>query len=93
MYDGATADDFPGPHGNGSWHAWDIRGWLNRMVWDYLRFQDWTTYNKTKPNPKSNRWGMRDSVSRQHNIAEQNNYMLRKLCEAAKIDLSGMPGQ
>lgn len=92
LYDGATADDFPGPNGQGAWQAWDIRGWLNRAVWDLLRFQDWTTYTKQQPNPKSNRWGLRDQVSRQHLLAEQNNFMLRKLCEATKIDLKGMPG-
>ena len=31
-------------------------------------------------------------MSRQHLLAEQNNFMLRKLCEATKIDLKGMPG-
>jgi hypothetical protein len=92
MYDGATADDFPGPTGAGSWQAWDMRGWLNRLTWDLLRFQDWTKYGKSMPNPKSNRWGFRDSVTRQHCIAEQNNYMLRKICAQLKIDITGIPG-
>jgi hypothetical protein len=85
MYDGATKSEA----GFDAWWAWDIRGWLNRLTWDLLRFQKPANYkdgNVGKP------WGLRDSVSRQQLVAEQNLFVLRKLAEANKIDLTGMPG-
>ena len=90
VYEGASKNLFPWAQlNNGGWHAWDLRGWVRQLVWDLLRFQ--------KPSDKAKGevdvpWGLRDSVTRQHLVAEQNNWMLQKLCEANDIDLDEMPG-
>jgi hypothetical protein len=59
----------------------DLRGMIKYLSWDFTRFQK----------VLGTAWGMRDSITRQHLLAEQNNFMLRKLCEASKIDLKDMP--
>lgn len=63
--------------------VFDLRGMIKYITWDLLRFQ----------NVLGNPWGLRDSVTRQHLLAEQNNFMLRKLCEANGIDLKEMPAE
>ncbi|MDR3662035.1 MAG: hypothetical protein P4L86_16910 [Mycobacterium sp.] len=90
IYDGADRADFPWAKlPNGGWWAWDLRGSILTFTHDLLRFQkptDHATDDPTKP------VGLRDSVSRQHLLTEQNNFMLRKLCAGMHIDLTGMPG-
>lgn len=66
----------------------DLRAMIKYITWDLLRFQKPANF---KDGSTTRAVGLRDSVSRQALVAEQNNYMLRKLCEASKIDLSGMP--
>lgn len=37
-------------------------------------------------------WGFRDSVSVQHMLAVQNNWLLTELAKAGKVDVTKMPG-
>ncbi|UOW92923.1 hypothetical protein SEA_LEOPARD_45 [Mycobacterium phage Leopard] len=76
-------------HPNGSVKVPDLRAMIKYLSWDLLRFQKPAA---AATGDVKSFWGLRDSVTRQHLVAEQNNYMLRKLCEANGIDLSGMPG-
>ena len=91
VYDGAGKNDgfswaqLP----DAGWWAWDLRGWVRQLTWDLLRFQRPSDAKDGSPTTK---YGLRDSVNRQHLLAEQNNFMLKALCKANKIDLSGMPG-
>lgn len=92
VYDGAGKNDgftwaqLP----DAGWWAWDIRGWIKALVWDLLRFQKPIDFKTGDPSKK---WGARDSLSRQHLLAEQNNFMLRKICRHYGIDLDEMPGE
>lgn len=76
----------------GSTKVIDIRGMIKFITWDLLRFQRPTDLPGSNSDSASGSWGMRDSVSRQHLVAEQNNFMLRKLCAANNIDLTDLPG-
>ena len=73
--------------------SWDLRGATLPFIHDFYRWlrptdaTDPLSADPTKPH------GMRDSVNRQHLVAEQNNWMLRKLCAAVNISLTGMPGE
>lgn len=67
----------------------DLRAMIKYITWDLLRFQppkNFTDGDVSKP------IGLRDSLSRQHLLAEQNNWMLRKLCEKQGVSLEGLPG-
>ena len=77
-------------HPNGSVRVPDLRAMIKYITWDLLRFQKPKVFTG---GAVEGAWGLRDSVSRQHLVAEQNNFMLRKLCEANDIDLTGMPGE
>jgi hypothetical protein len=85
VYDGAQGLFPEGGRRTGS-----LRYTVFKLVWDFLRFQklsDFKTFDVSAAH------GMRDQVSRSSLMAEQNNFMLRKLCAAAKVDLTGMPGE
>jgi hypothetical protein len=87
MYDGFA----PAQGGGfGSYFVRDLRGVLFTFVHDLLR--GLKPVDRAHDNDVNAVWGFRDSVNVQHLLAVQNNYMLRKLCEANKIDLSKMPG-
>lgn len=78
MYDGAL----PAKNGFAPWKSWDIRGWLNRLTWDLLRFQ---TIDSGKPNAdRTVPYGLRDTVSAIWYLVDQNNQLLRAI--AAKVD-------
>lgn len=66
----------------------DLRAMIKYITWDLLRFQKPKDFTDADT---SHAVGLRDSVSRQHLLAEQNNWMLRKLCKTADVDLTGMP--
>lgn len=68
----------------------DLRSMIKYITWDLLRFQK--PADRKSDSDVTTPWGMRDSLSRQHLVAEQNNFMLRKLCKAYEVDLTGMPG-
>lgn len=64
--------------------VFDLRGMVKYITWDLLRVQ--------RPKDRATGsvsvgWGLRDSVTRQHYIAEQNNLMLKALCEASGIEI------
>jgi hypothetical protein len=71
----------------GSWVAWDIRTFTKMVCKDLLRFQKPSAFANGTINDL---WGLRDSVSRQHLIAEQNNIMLRAIVKHLKIDLDDL---
>lgn len=80
-------------HPSGAKRVPDLRAMIKYLSWDLLRFQRPRDLKGTNSASVNGPWGLRDSVTRQHLIAEQNNYMLRKLCEDQIIDLTGMPGE
>lgn len=80
-------------HPNGAKRVPDLRAMIKYLSWDLLRFQRPADLRGTNKDSVNGRWGLRDSATRQHLVAEQNNWMLRQLCEKAGIDLSGLPGE
>lgn len=87
IYDGAQGLFPEGGRRTGS-----LRYSSFKLIWDFLRFQKPADFVAKTFDP-SRRWGMRDQASRTHLLAEQNNFMLRKLAAAQKVDLTGMPGE
>lgn len=73
-----------------SWRSGSLRNWLNRLTWDLLRFQPANKF--VGPFNPEDKWGMRDAVTRIMHQTDQNNQMLRRLCKAAKIDITDLPG-
>ncbi len=78
-------------HPKGAKRVRDLRAMIKYITWDLLRFQR-PSATKGGHTQVGVPWGMRDSVNRQHLVAEENNFMLRKLCEKNNIDLTGMLG-
>lgn len=85
VYDGAQGLFPEGGRRTGS-----LRYTVFKLVWDFLRFQKVADFKVFDLNAAH---GMRDQVSRSLLLAEQNNFMLRKLAAAQKVDLAGMPGE
>lgn len=85
MYDGAIQSK----NGFGSWKSWDMRGWLNRLTWDLLRFQPLSKGKGPYPDP-SVPYGLRDSVTRIMYQTDENNRILRKLAAVGNVDLTGI---
>jgi hypothetical protein len=82
MYDGAI----PAKNGFGPWKAWDLRGWLNRLVWDLLRFQ---TIDSGKPNAdRTVPYGLRDTVSAIWYLTDQNNQLLKSIATKVGADMT-----
>ena len=73
-----------------AWRSGSLRNWLNRLVWDLLRFQPANKF--IGPFGPNDKWGMRDAVTRIMWQTDQNNQMLRRLCKAAKVDITDLPG-
>ena len=92
VYDGAGKKDGFGwaQLPDAGWWAWDIRGWIKQLTWDLLRFQRPTDFRGGDPNKK---WGARDSWSRQHLLAEQNNILLKRIAVKVGADVTGLPGE
>lgn len=67
----------------------DIRGMIKYITWDLLRFQKPIDF---KVGAITVSYGLRDSVSRQHLLAEQNNWLLKKIAENLKINITELPG-
>jgi hypothetical protein len=94
LCDGADPADFPWAHSLGGgkvglgW-SWDLRGALLPFIHDLFR---WLRPTDAASGDPTKLWGMRDSVNRQHLLAEQNNYLLKALAQKAGIDISKMPG-
>lgn len=90
VYDGAGKEDgftwaqLP----DAGWWAWDLRGWVKQLAWDLLRFQKPSAFSHGDIDKK---WGMRDSITRVHFLAEQNNKILRRLAGHAGVDISDLP--
>lgn len=83
LYDGALQ----AKNGFSPWKSWDVRGWLNRLVWDLLRFQ---TIDSGKPNSdRTVPYGLRDTVTATWYLADQNNVLLRAI--ATKVGLTVAP--
>lgn len=87
VYDGAQGMFPEGGRRTGS-----LRYAVFKLVWDLMRFQSPAT-NIKPPFDMKAKWGMRDMVSAVFLRTEQNNFMLRKLCEAQGVSLTGMPGE
>lgn len=87
VYDGAQGMFPEGGRRTGS-----LRYALSKLIWDLLRFQAPAT-NIRPPFDLKAKWGLRDMVTAAFLRTEQNNFMLRKLCAAQKVDLTGMPGE
>jgi hypothetical protein len=73
MYEGATQFK--------PWRAWDVRGWLNRLVWDLLRFQK--VDDHAPPADRTQPLGLRDTVTTVWFLTDQNNKLLKAI--AAKV--------
>lgn len=73
LYEGATQFK--------PWKAWDVRGWLNRLVWDLLRFQK--VDDHAPPADRTQPLGLRDTVSTIWFLTDQNNKLLKAI--AAKV--------
>lgn len=80
MYDGALQ----AKNGFAPWKSWDVRGWLNRLTWDLLRFQ---TIDSGKPNPdRTVPYGLRDTITALWYLADQNNQLLQRLVASAVVN-------
>lgn len=95
LCDGADPADYPWAKqlggGKIGWYwAWDVRGALLPFIHDFYR---WLRPTDAKTSDPTKTTGMRDSVNRQHLLAEQNNFMLKAICTEMKIPLTGMPGE
>lgn len=90
MYKGASHAVFPwAQYSYGGWWAWDLRSVLLKFVEDLLRVE---VPAQASGGDANTPFGFRDSINDQHLLALQNNYMLKALCKAQNVDLSGMPG-
>jgi hypothetical protein len=69
MYEGATQFK--------PWKAWDVRGWLNRLVWDLLRFQKLDDH--APPADRTQPLGLRDTVTTIWFLTDQNNKLLKAI--------------
>lgn len=80
VYDGAGKDDgFTwAQEKTFGWWAWDLRGFVKQLCWDLLRFHKISDFSS---GDTSKKWGLRDSISRIHYLAEENNQLLKKLLE------------
>lgn len=84
LYDGAVQ----AKNGFSPWKAWDIRGWLNRLVWDLLRFQ---VIDSGKPNPdRTVPYGLRDTVSAIWYLTDQNNQLLKAIATKVGASTTGL---
>jgi hypothetical protein len=84
MYEGAD----PAKNGFTPWYAWDIRGWLNRLTWDLLRFKK---IDDGKPNSdRTVPSGLRDEVNAIHFLTDQNNQILRAIAAKVGADISAV---
>lgn len=79
MYDGAPF----------AWRSGSLRNWVNRLAWDLLRFQPINQF-KGPFNP-TDKWGLRDAVTRIMYQTDQNNRILRRLAAAGNVDISDIP--
>lgn len=73
MYEGATQFK--------PWKAWDVRGWLNRLVWDLLRFQK--VDDHAPPADRTQPLGLRDTVTTIWFLTDQNNKLLKAIAANA----------
>jgi hypothetical protein len=75
MYEGATQFK--------PWKAWDVRGWLNRLVWDLLRFQKLDDH--APPADRTQPLGLRDTVTTIWFLTDQNNKLLKAIATNAGV--------
>lgn len=75
MYEGATQFK--------PWKAWDVRGWLNRLVWDLLRFQKLDDH--APPADRTQPLGLRDTVTTVWFLTDQNNKLLKAIAANAGV--------
>jgi hypothetical protein len=83
MYDGADK----AKNGWAPWKAWDIRGWLNRLTWDLLRFKPIDAgvpaSDRTIP------YGLRDTITAIWWLADANHKLLLEIGDKVGVDTSG----
>ncbi|WP_062906629.1 hypothetical protein [Mycobacterium avium] len=84
MYEGAD----PAKNGFAPWEAWDMRGWLNRLTWDLLRFQKIDAGKPSKD--RSVPAGLRDTVNTIWYLTDQNNTLLRRIAAKVGVDVSDL---
>lgn len=75
MYEGATQFK--------PWKAWDVRGWLNRLVWDLLRFQKLDDH--APPADRTQPLGLRDTVTTIWFLTDQNNKLLKAIAANLRV--------